>query len=90
MEPQNTQPGKIVKWVCLGAAAGALFLAFDGAVIGAIVGSLDQGAGPLEGALRWAEYFAVAGLILGAAVGGIARLMGPRMVLEPPTKEDER
>jgi hypothetical protein len=88
----NEQPKSkgIYRWMVAGAIGGGLFLAFDGAILGAVLGSLEEKGGrPLAWALSWAVYLGLAGALLGAAIGGLARHFGPRMVLPPPNKEKD-
>jgi hypothetical protein len=66
---------RIVKGIFWGSLIGSIVVAPDGAILGMIFG--NAGLGVVAGLL--------AGAILGAAGGGIAGLVGPRLVLKPPT-----
>jgi hypothetical protein len=76
-------------WAIIGALLGGLFTALDGAVLGAIFGAAKDGSGRPAAALRWAGYFSIIGTVLGALLGGLARAIGPGLVLRPPGEEEE-
>jgi hypothetical protein len=81
METKSPGPRRLFPWLVTGAVAGGLFGALDGLIIGALVA--EGGAA----VLAWAGAFAAAGAVLGVAIVGIARAVGPRLVLHPPGED---
>jgi hypothetical protein len=85
MDNQRQRPGSILSWALIGAVAGGLFAAFDGAILGIILGATGvDPSGPAGAALRWCGYFAAGGALLGALIGAGARAVIHRLVLRPP------
>lgn len=78
---------RILKGLVVGALVGALLTSIDGAVLGLFFSEPARAGRWLEGALRWAGYFALGGGALGALTGAVCAACFARLVLPPPTND---